>query len=146
MQINYNYLIMQQQKMERTIIQLTLKCNKLKNSATMKHLNNLQIAAQDDTLFVNNNKASNIKYIYSNNFHHFVLFYGAIPINIIHGKCPVQFALGIPTRCYVDGKQKLLKVNFTTVVPIKGTENVVTKLVRISCWKECGIHFQEFGF
>lgn len=26
---------------ERTIIQLTLKCNKLKNSATMKHLNNL---------------------------------------------------------------------------------------------------------
>lgn len=145
MQINQNYLITQQQLIKRwRKKQLTLIINL--NPATMNHLNNLQIAAPGWYFICEQQHSQQNKNIYPDNFHHFILFDGAIAIDIIHGKCPVQFALGIPSRCYVDGKQKLLKVNFTTVVSIKGAENMVTKLVRISRWKECGIHFQEFGF
>lgn len=70
----------------------------------MKYFNNIQIVVQDGIVFVNNNKVSNIKYIYFNNFYYFIFFYGVIFINIIYGKCLVQFVFGIFIRCYVDGK------------------------------------------
>lgn len=68
----------------------------------------------------------------------------SVTIDVVHVKRPLELLFGSTGGCDVDCLEKLLEVDFSTVIRVKGSENVFAELVSVALREETRIDLKEF--
>lgn len=68
----------------------------------------------------------------------------SVTVDVIHVKRPFEFLFGSTGGRDVDRLEKLLEVDFSAVIRVKGSENVFAELVGVALREETRIDLKEF--